>query len=185
MQYDSSLTTCSHAFWSAFPPSGYSCGQFFVLTFFRNGRCKVASALQQCQMGRRRRIHHVLTGSILGVWTQLEGVFNRHPSHNTRMQISRVHTPTKRLVGELALLDPGGNFECCLVLHCIHGSFCDVGILIPSACVTDLTDTLKRIAVQAAGTAAVEDTTATTTTTTTTTTSSSSSSSPTVITIPD
>lgn len=61
--------------------------------------------------------------------------------------------------------------------------FCHVGILIPTACVTDLTDTLKRIAVQAAGTAAVEDTTNATPTTTST---PSSSSSPTaVITVQD
>ena len=37
---------------------------------------------------------------MLGVWTHLEGVFARHSGHNNRMQIARVQTPKKRLVGK-------------------------------------------------------------------------------------
>jgi len=54
----------------------------------------------QCEVGLRRRTYHVLSGSILGVWTHVEGVFNRHTLNGQRMQIVRVRTDNKRLVGE-------------------------------------------------------------------------------------
>ena len=41
---------------------------------------------------------------MLGVWSNIEGVFNRHPGHNQRMQIIRVKTESKRLVGMRILL---------------------------------------------------------------------------------
>ena len=48
----------------------------------------------------RRRTYHVLTGSLLGVWSHLEGVFARFPSQNHKMQIIRVHCDKKKLVGK-------------------------------------------------------------------------------------
>ena len=55
---------------------------------------------QVCEVGLRQRTYHVLSGSILGVWSNVEGVFIRHPGHTHRMQIVRVRTQNKRLVGE-------------------------------------------------------------------------------------
>lgn len=66
----------------------------------RQGRCKLSLVGHPCEVGLRRRTYHILAGSVLGVWTQLEGVFLRHGGHNSRMQIARVRMPTKRLVGE-------------------------------------------------------------------------------------
>jgi hypothetical protein len=99
----------------------------------------LSSPGQPCEVGLRRRHYYILGGSVLGVWTHLEGVLGRHSSHNNRMQIARVQTSWKRLVG----------------------------ILIPSACVNDLKLTLTKIAQEAAGLedTAEEDSTTTTTTT--------------------
>ena len=66
---------------------------------------------------------------MLGVWTHLEGVFVRHSGHNSRMQIARVKTPSKRLVGRLAdhscmngsfaeILPPFRRLECLVKVGC-------------------------------------------------------------------
>ena len=54
-----------------------------------------------CEVGLHRRHYYILSSSVLGVWTHLEGVFARHSSghNNNRMQIARVQTARKRLVG--------------------------------------------------------------------------------------
>ena len=66
MQHGSSLSVCSHAFWQ--------------------GRCKLSLPSRPCEVGLRRRHYYILSGSVLGVWTHLEGVFTRHGGHNNRMQ---------------------------------------------------------------------------------------------------
>ena len=68
----------------------------------RQGRCRLSTVGHPCEVGLRRRTYHILAGSVLGVWTHLEGVFVRHSGHNSRMQIARVRMPNKRLVGTLA-----------------------------------------------------------------------------------
>ena len=67
----------------------------------RQGRCKLLVLGRPCEVGLRRRHYYILSGSVLGVWTHLEGVFARHSSghNNNRMQIARVQTTRKRLVG--------------------------------------------------------------------------------------
>ena len=72
----------------------------YVFCARRQGRCKLSSPGQPCEVGLRRRHYYILGGSVLGVWTHLEGVLGRHSSHNSRMQIARVQTLWKRLVGE-------------------------------------------------------------------------------------
>ena len=83
-------------------PVSISTGQLFsspsyilvkVVSFPRNGFCKSTSLRYKCEIGIRRKTYHLLTGSILSVWSQLEQVFD------TRLQIFRVRTPTRRLVG--------------------------------------------------------------------------------------
>ncbi|XP_011404218.2 PREDICTED: protein strawberry notch homolog 1-like isoform X2 [Amphimedon queenslandica] len=105
LQYESTLTSCSHSYWQ--------------------GKCRSSTPTHPCEVGMRRRTYYVLAGSLLGIWIHLENVFLRHPTHAHKMQIVRVHTSQKKIIG----------------------------ILIPSVCVLDLTATLERIALQAAGTA--------------------------------
>ena len=69
----------------------------------RQGRCKLSVMGRACEVGLRRRHYYILSGSVLGVWTHLEAVLARHSGHN-RMQIARVQTSRKRLVGEWLLL---------------------------------------------------------------------------------
>ena len=66
----------------------------------RQGRCKLSVMGRACEVGLRRRHYYILSGSVLGVWTHLEAVLARHSGHNNRMQIARVQTSRKRLVGE-------------------------------------------------------------------------------------
>ena len=70
----------------------------------RQGKCRLSTVGHPCEIGLRRRTYHILAGSVLGVWTHLEGVFVRHSGHNSRMQIARVRMPNKRLVGTSAVL---------------------------------------------------------------------------------
>ena len=56
----------------------------------RQGKCRNSTS---CVVGLRHRTYHILSGSVLGVWTHIEGVFARHSTHNPRMQIIRVRTP--------------------------------------------------------------------------------------------
>ena len=70
-----------------------------LLGVYRQGKCRKSSPGQQCDVGLRRKTHHVLSGSLLGVWSHIESVFNRHSSHS-RVQIVRVRTEAKRFVGE-------------------------------------------------------------------------------------
>ena len=69
----------------------------------RQGRCKLSVMGRVCEVGLRRRHYYILSGSVLGVWTHLEAVLARHSGHNNRMQIARVQTSRKRLVGEWLL----------------------------------------------------------------------------------
>lgn len=57
---------------------------------------------QLCEVGLRKKTYYVLSGSVLGVWSYIEGVFNRHSSNNHRVQIIRVKTDSKKIVGKLS-----------------------------------------------------------------------------------
>lgn len=78
---------------------------------------------------------------MLGVWSHIEGVFNRHPSHNHRMRIIRVRTHSKRIVGRW-----------CNQVCVDHDDVCVPGIMVPRACIDDMRQTLTRVAQQAEGT---------------------------------
>ena len=66
----------------------------------RQGKCRKSTPTNPCEVGCRRRAYYVLSGSVLGMWTHIEGVFMRHYGHNHRMQIVRVRVNDKRLVGK-------------------------------------------------------------------------------------
>ncbi|XP_065173122.1 protein strawberry notch isoform X2 [Atheta coriaria] len=93
-QHEASTTTCSHAYW--------------------NGNCRNAS---DCEVGLRRRTYHVVSGSVLSVWSRVEGVLaTRSAVNNNKMQVIRLRT------------DDGLKI---------------VGTLIPKNCVDALTEALS------------------------------------------
>jgi hypothetical protein len=55
-----------------------------------------------CSVGLRKRTYHILSGSVLRVWNQVENVLATQGGNNSRMQIIRVRTvDDKRIVGEI------------------------------------------------------------------------------------
>jgi hypothetical protein len=104
VQYDLSSKLCQHT--------------------YTLGSCKLSVASGGCGVGLRRRLHYILGGSVLGIWTHLESVFNRHTIHGYKMQIMRVQTTEGRKL---------------------------VGIEIPVTCVSDLTSTLMALVKQITG----------------------------------
>lgn len=68
---------------------------------FRRGNCKKASAGLQCEIGLRCRTYFVLCGSVLSVWTKVEGVLASVSGTNVKMQIVRLRTEDgQRIVGK-------------------------------------------------------------------------------------
>uniref|UniRef100_A0A8C7PVK1 Protein strawberry notch homolog 1 n=1 Tax=Oncorhynchus mykiss TaxID=8022 RepID=A0A8C7PVK1_ONCMY len=83
-QYKSSAEICAHAYW--------------------RGNCKKASVGLQCEVGLRCRTYYVLCGSVLSVWTKVEGVLASVSGTNVKMQIVRLRTEDgQRIVGKLML----------------------------------------------------------------------------------
>ncbi|XP_064424224.1 protein strawberry notch homolog 1 isoform X2 [Latimeria chalumnae] len=79
-QYNSSAETCTHAYW--------------------RGNCKKASIGLLCEIGLRCRTYFVLCGSVLSVWTKVEGVLASVSGTNVKMQIVRLRTDDgQRIVG--------------------------------------------------------------------------------------
>ncbi|XP_030075420.1 protein strawberry notch homolog 1 isoform X2 [Microcaecilia unicolor] len=95
-QYNSSAETCTHAYW--------------------RGNCKKASLGLVCEIGLRCRTYYVLCGSVLSVWTKVEGVLASVSGTNVKMQIVRLRT------------DDGQRI---------------VGLIIPAACVSPLVNLLS------------------------------------------
>ncbi|KAL8581237.1 hypothetical protein ACOMHN_038337 [Nucella lapillus] len=79
-QYDSSATQCVHSYW--------------------NGNCKRG---MPCELGLRTRKYHVLSGSVLSVWTSVETVFSSMPGGTaSKMQVVRLKTGVdEKIVGSL------------------------------------------------------------------------------------
>ncbi|OCT98378.1 protein strawberry notch homolog 1 isoform X2 [Xenopus laevis] len=79
-QYVSSADICTHAYW--------------------RGNCKKASLGLVCEIGLRCRTYYVLCGSVLSVWTKVEGVLASVSGTNVKMQIVRLRTEDgQRIVG--------------------------------------------------------------------------------------
>ncbi|KAG7480982.1 hypothetical protein MATL_G00061980 [Megalops atlanticus] len=95
-QYNSSADTCSHAYW--------------------RGNCKKVSLGLQCEVGLRCRTYYVLCGSVLSVWTKVEGVLSAVSGTNVKMQIVRLKTEDGQRI---------------------------VGLIIPANCVAPLTNILS------------------------------------------
>ena len=73
--------------------------------FFRRGNCRRNSVGLHCETGLRRRTYHVLSGSVLSVWTKVESVLASIPGGiASRMQIIRLRTEDgKKIVGKFIL----------------------------------------------------------------------------------
>ncbi|KAJ8979809.1 hypothetical protein NQ317_001299 [Molorchus minor] len=82
-QYDASVNTCSHAYW--------------------RGNCRNVSLGHDCEVGLRRRTYNVVSGSVLSVWSRVEGVLaNKNGSQNNKMQVIRLRTKDDlKIVGTL------------------------------------------------------------------------------------
>ncbi|MGH0167483.1 UNVERIFIED_CONTAM: hypothetical protein FKN15_062598 [Acipenser sinensis] len=66
----------------------------------QRGNCKKASVGLQCEIGLRCRTYFVLCGSVLSVWTKVEGVLASVSGTNVKMQIVRLRTEDgQRIVG--------------------------------------------------------------------------------------
>ncbi|KAJ7378733.1 Protein strawberry notch 1 [Desmophyllum pertusum] len=79
-QYDSAVRQCSHAYWK--------------------GNCKRISVGLSCEVGRRQRTFHILSGSVLSVWSKVESVLAGQPGANSKVQIVRCRkSDGSRIVG--------------------------------------------------------------------------------------
>lgn len=69
----------------------------------RRGSCKKANLGLQCEIGLRTRTFHILSGSVLSVWSKVESVLAGMPGGSTsKMQIIRLKTDCgQRIVGKL------------------------------------------------------------------------------------
>uniref|UniRef100_A0A671PMW8 Protein strawberry notch homolog 1 n=1 Tax=Sinocyclocheilus anshuiensis TaxID=1608454 RepID=A0A671PMW8_9TELE len=71
--------------------------------FDRRGNCKKVSVGLQCEIGLRCRTYYVLCGSVLSVWTKVEGVLASVSGANVKIQIVRLRTEDgQRIVGMLS-----------------------------------------------------------------------------------
>ncbi|GFO35954.1 protein strawberry notch homolog 1, partial [Plakobranchus ocellatus] len=80
-QYQASETQCCHRYW--------------------RGSCRKLATGQPCDFGLRTRFYHVLSGSVLSVWSKVESVLVSLTT-SSRMQIIRLRTEdNQRIVGSL------------------------------------------------------------------------------------
>lgn len=64
----------------------------------------------QCEIGLRCRMYYVLCGSVLSVWTKVEGVLASVSGSNVKMQIVRLRTEDgQRIVGEVTRIVLGAH----------------------------------------------------------------------------
>lgn len=79
-QYDSAAIQCSHAYWK--------------------GNCKRTTLGLSCEVGKRQRTFHILSGSVLSVWSKVESVLAGQPGANSKVQIVRCRkSDGSRIVG--------------------------------------------------------------------------------------
>lgn len=54
---------------------------------FRYGNCRRVTNEQQCDVGLRKKIYHIVSGSVLSIWSTIEQVI---PNMQSRLQIVRL-----------------------------------------------------------------------------------------------
>ncbi|GAB6030353.1 Protein strawberry notch 1 [Chamberlinius hualienensis] len=101
-QFTRSNEMCSHKFW--------------------RGSCRRTDVMGlPCDVGRRTKLYHILSGSVLSVWSKVEGVMSANTvGHGSRMQIIRVKTTDGvRIVGLIIPLNCYGPLVNCLSENCV------------------------------------------------------------------
>lgn len=75
-----------------------------VIIFFffcRKGNCKRMTLGLSCEVGRRQRTFHILSGSVLSVWSKVESVLAGQSGANSKIQIVRCRkSDGSRIVGK-------------------------------------------------------------------------------------
>jgi len=81
-QYELSMTLCFHAYRS------------------KDHTCKIIRDGGECEEGRRRRNYHVVSGSLLSVWPQIEEALGSCLVKSARkIQMIRIHNDEERIIG--------------------------------------------------------------------------------------
>ncbi|CAG5124588.1 unnamed protein product [Candidula unifasciata] len=69
---------------------------------YLQGTCSKVAQGRECNAGLRTRFYHVLSGSVLSVWSKVESVLSGFSSNVARMQIIRLRTEdNQRIVGSI------------------------------------------------------------------------------------
>ncbi|XP_020803666.1 protein strawberry notch-like [Drosophila serrata] len=74
-QYNISVNTCSHAYW--------------------NVTCRNVTLGNDCEVGMRQRLYHVLAGSVLSIWGRIMKILNTHS--NGKVQLIRIQTTDEEI----------------------------------------------------------------------------------------
>lgn len=122
-QYESSLNTCSHAYW--------------------RGNCQKKIIGQECENGLRRRTYNVLSGSVLSIWSQVENILAMRSGHSSKLQVVRLKIGTLE-----KSLSVGVLIGIIWSLLNVFFMFVDekhkiVGTIIPKPCMEALKETLS------------------------------------------
>ena len=92
-----------------YPPPRLTITELLFYVFFtfivRKGNCKRMALGLTCEVGKRQRTFHILSGSVLSVWSKLESVLAGQPGANSKVQIVRCRkSDGSRIVGEPAVI---------------------------------------------------------------------------------
>ena len=74
--------------------------------FSSRGHCKNVTVGLKCEFGMRRRSYHVLSGSVLSVWTEIESVFASvsQGRRQSKIQVVRLKTTDgSKIVGMIEI----------------------------------------------------------------------------------
>lgn len=72
-----------------------------IFFFCRKGNCKRMTLGLSCEVGRRQRTFHILSGSVLSVWSKVESVLAGQSGANSKIQIVRCRkSDGSRIVGK-------------------------------------------------------------------------------------
>ena len=73
---------------------------FSLTSFCRRGNCRRIIMGLGCEVGLRQRTFHILSGSVLSVWSKLETMLAGQPGANSKIQIVRCRkSDGSRIVG--------------------------------------------------------------------------------------
>ncbi|KAL9982105.1 hypothetical protein ACROYT_G010904 [Oculina patagonica] len=78
----------------------FLCKNLIFVNKLLKGNCKRTTLGLSCEVGRRQRTFHILSGSVLSVWSKVESVLAGQPGANSKVQIVRCKkSDGSRIVG--------------------------------------------------------------------------------------